>query len=113
MGSNKILTCNNDNAASNDTQIAKLTKLPNMFEETNHVHCFDHTLQLLAKTLLKPFNIVLANGKNDFTEDLHVLELKKVGDDESVEDDDDGDGDADSAFDFNDADDGICEADAR
>jgi len=30
----KILACNNDNASSNNTQAIKLTKLPNMFEET-------------------------------------------------------------------------------
>src|SRR5882724_7396580 len=31
---NKILACNNNNAASNDTQTVELTKLPNSFEKT-------------------------------------------------------------------------------
>src|SRR6267154_5547785 len=30
--------------------------MKNTFEEVNHTCCFNHMLQLLAKTLLKPFN---------------------------------------------------------
>jgi len=59
----RILACNNNNAASNNTQAVMLAKLPNMFEEINHVRCFNHTPQLSAKTLLKPFNIALADAE--------------------------------------------------
>jgi len=65
----RILACNNNNAASNDTQAIMLAKLPNTFEEINHVCCFNHTLQLSAKTLLKPFNVALADGRNNHAED--------------------------------------------
>jgi len=72
------------NYPANDTQAIKLTKLPNTFEETNHVHHCNHTLQLLAKTLLKPFNVALADSRNDHAED-DVLELEEVNDEEIVE----------------------------
>ena len=52
----KILTINADNAMSNDKQMAYLNKLPNSFEQVNHVRCFNHTLQLSAKALLKTFD---------------------------------------------------------
>ena len=97
-----------------------LTKLPNMFEEINCVHCFNHTLQLSAKTLLKPFNVTLADGRNNHAED-NVLDLEEVNNEGSVEDgsedDDDGDDDCDddsdpdSALDFGGADDGVNELD--
>src|SRR5882724_9619149 len=43
-------------------QVVELARLPNTFDESNCIHCFNHTLQLLAKMLLKPFNVTLANG---------------------------------------------------
>jgi len=71
------------------------------------------------KTLLKPFNAALANGRNNHTE-YNVPELEEASDEESAEDgskhndDDDGDicnndNDPDSALNFGDADDGINE----
>jgi len=47
---------NADNASSNDTQTAELSKLDNLFDADNHVHCFNHTLTLSGKTLIWPFN---------------------------------------------------------
>ena len=45
-----------DNATSNDTQTASLARNPNnTFQEPNHVRCFNHTLNLAVKSLLKPF----------------------------------------------------------
>jgi hypothetical protein len=52
----KILSFNADNATSNDTQTTKLAALDNSFEEENRVRCFNHTIQLSAKELIKPFN---------------------------------------------------------
>jgi len=116
----RILACNNNNAASNNTQAIVLAKLPNMFEEINHVCCFNHTLQLSAKTLLKPFNVALADGRNNHAED-DVPDLEEVDNEESAEDgskdNDDGDDDCDddsdpdSALDFGGADDGVNELD--
>ncbi|KAG1750336.1 uncharacterized protein EDB91DRAFT_1196368 [Suillus paluster] len=52
----RILAVNADNATANDSQTTKLASLDNSFESVNRVRCFNHTLQLAAKALLKPFN---------------------------------------------------------
>ena len=51
----KILAFNGDNATSNDKQTDCLNALPNSFNQVNRVRCFNHTMQLSAKRLLKPF----------------------------------------------------------
>jgi hypothetical protein len=47
--------------------------LDNTFEEENRVRCFNHTLQLSAKALLKPFNVGLSgkvtDDDNEFAQD--------------------------------------------
>src|SRR5258705_11663448 len=58
----KILAFNADNATPNDVQTIKLDQLDNSFKEENRVRCFNHTLQLSAKSLLKPFNLALSGG---------------------------------------------------
>ena len=63
--SKKILAINADNATSNDTQTTKLDELDNSFDQENHVWCFNHTLQLSAKSLLKPFNTALSGTTTD------------------------------------------------
>jgi hypothetical protein len=60
----QILALNTNNAASNDTQVTTLAAMPNSFDAINRVHCFNHTLQLSARALLKPFNVGLASGKD-------------------------------------------------
>ena len=69
----RIHTVNDDNATSNDMQITKLHQLDNTLKEENWVWCFNHTLQLSAKALLKPFNIGLSRKVTDdddeFTQD--------------------------------------------
>ena len=45
-----------DNATSNDKQTTSLAALDNSFEVFNQVWCFNHTLQLSAKALLRPLN---------------------------------------------------------
>ncbi|KAJ7430554.1 hypothetical protein FB451DRAFT_944170, partial [Mycena latifolia] len=46
-----------DNATSNDTQTTFLHDNPkNSFDEVNRIRCFNHTLQLSAKGLLRPFS---------------------------------------------------------
>jgi hypothetical protein len=68
----QILTFNGDNATSNDKQTTALDKLPNSFDATNHVQCFNHTIQLSAKALLKPFSASPKdnNESNNDDEDL-------------------------------------------
>ena len=61
----KIHAVNTDNATSNDMQTTKLDQLDNTFDKENRVQCFNHTLQLSAKALLKPFNIGLSGKATD------------------------------------------------
>jgi|SRR5882762_6714923 len=58
----KILAVNANNAMANDKQTTKLNTLNNSFEEANWVRCFNHTLQLSAKTLLVPFNTAISRN---------------------------------------------------
>jgi hypothetical protein len=44
--------------------------MKNAFEEANHAHCFNHMLQLSAKTLLKPFNVGMSSTNSASEEDL-------------------------------------------
>ena len=52
-----------DNASSNKVQAAALCELDNSFENTNHIRCFNYTIQLSSKVLIKPFNAEM--GKAD------------------------------------------------
>ena len=68
----KILCVASDNASSNETQTAALATLDNSFDEEARVRCFNHTMSLAAKELLKPFNPAfnsrsgdLSNGADD------------------------------------------------
>jgi len=59
--------------------------MENSFEEVNRACCFNHTLQLSAKTLLVPFNVGMsltlpASEEDDFeTFDKAMLELQDKG----------------------------------
>jgi hypothetical protein len=53
-----------DNATSNDKQREDLAAMDNSFEEQNHVRCFNHTLQLSAKALMRPFNPALGRTRD-------------------------------------------------
>src|ERR1700722_19518038 len=86
----KILAVNADNATSNDTQTTELDQLDNTFEKENQVRCFNHTLQLSAKALLKPFNIGLSGNVTD--DDNHSTQDDN-GDSAIVEDDKEDEGD--------------------
>ena len=90
---------NADNASSNDTQMAALTLMDNGFEEANRARCFNHTLQLSAKTLLKPFNIGMSSTElasedeeTDFNNETKTLLDKVTVSDDETDDEDDGDG---------------------
>ena len=99
----QILTFVGDNATSNDKQTTRLHRLPNLFESVNRIRCFNHTMQLSAKALLRPFacatstaevdsiNEALDNDKMD-----EMPGLEDTEDDEEADDDDD-DSDNDDA----------------
>jgi hypothetical protein len=74
--SEKVLGINADNASANDTQMSELDVLDNSFKEAYRARCFNHTLQLSVKTLLKPFNTALSG---------------KGADDDNISDDEGGD----------------------
>ena len=96
----KILAVNADNMTANDKQTTKLDSLNNSFNEENRVWCFNHTIQLSATTLLKPFNMALSRkaadevevSEEDAKEEL-VLEIKEEDKDEGEDDDDQDDKD--------------------
>ncbi|KAJ7576300.1 hypothetical protein C8J56DRAFT_758721, partial [Mycena floridula] len=51
-----ILSFTGDNATSNDKQTKFLSNRPeNSFKAVNQVRCFNHTLNLAVKSLLRPF----------------------------------------------------------
>lgn len=88
----KILTLNANNAISNDKQTTKLSKLDNSFKEEHWARCFNHTIQLSAKTLLKPFHMALSHRAKDDDEiveeedgDLLELVVNKEDSDEEEE----------------------------
>ena len=90
-----MLAMNTDSADPNDTQTAILAKLNNSFEEDQCAQCFNHTIQLSAKTLLRPFNTALgaagtadrASGDDDDTmPDLEVIENDDNDNDDEADD---------------------------
>ena len=95
----KIHALNADNVTSNDKQMTKLDALPNSFEEENRVRCFNHTMQLSAKSLLAPLNPAISQKA---TQDDEMPE-------DDAEDEDDNDNDEENVEEDNDVDDGINE----
>lgn len=85
-----------DNATSNDKQTDMLHALPNTFDELNRVRCFNHTMQLSAKALLKPFSSAGSTENDSETDnsDDDMPALQAI-DDEVEEDDIDEDEDED------------------
>ena len=63
--------------------------LPNSFEELNRVRCFNHTIQLSAKALLKPFSSAGLTETDNKTEndDDSMPELQAMDDKDDKEDD--------------------------
>jgi len=107
----KILAVNADNATSNDKQTTKLDALNNSFEEANRVRCFNHTLQLSAKSLLAPFNKAISGKATDDEvpeEDSDDESLPEVEQDNDHGDDDDDD-EEDEEEGNDDEDDGVDE----
>jgi len=93
----QILAFNGDNATSNDTQTAELEKKKNSFNISNHIRCFNHTIQLSAKALLKPFTKCVSSmtADDDDLPDLEDIEGEVEGD--GGDEGDDGSGDEDEA----------------
>lgn len=84
----QILAVAADNASSNDKQREALAAMNNSFEEANHVRCFNHTLQLSAKALLRPFNPALGKDAEDVGDGNQDDLLDIDGSDDSEEEED-------------------------
>ena len=94
---------NADIATLNDTQGETLAGMPNSFDLENCVHCFNHTLQLSAKTLLCPFNV----GLGKMTEDGHNNDVDDLLDEELDNSDDNNNDSLLGVLGVDDIDDGI------
>src|SRR5271154_1253247 len=82
-----------------------LDDMPNAFDEVHRVRCFNHTLQLSAKALLKPFNAGMSsNAKEDELlddagnadvcfDELEDDDATSAGKEPGLEDEDDNDDD--------------------
>jgi hypothetical protein len=102
----KIHMVNADNVTANDKQTTKLNALPNSFEEANCVQCFNHMMQLSAKSLLAPLNPAISQK---VTQD---DEMPEEDDDQPLPEDDAEDDEDDEEEDIreeDDEDDGINE----
>ncbi|KAF9543542.1 hypothetical protein CPC08DRAFT_649847, partial [Agrocybe pediades] len=53
----QILAITCDNASNNDVMIEELDELLPGFSSTNHVRCFLHVNNLVARTLVRQFDI--------------------------------------------------------
>jgi hypothetical protein len=71
----QILAFNGDNISSNDKQTKELAKKKNSFDVCNHARCFNHTMQLAAQTLVKPFRVCLTSSA---LEDNNMPELEAI-----------------------------------
>jgi hypothetical protein len=95
----KVLSVTCDNASNNDTMVTELNNLLTTFSATNRTRCFAHILNLIAKSLLKQFNVKPKAGDTDdlnnddasllaLAEDMETKELT------AAQEKDDGDGEA-------------------
>ena len=97
LGYIQVLAVNTDNMTSNEEAFASME---NSFVLEHCIHCFNHTLQLSAKTLLCPFNAGLGKATedddNNDIDDLLDLDINnkndKDGDDEDEEGGEKGEG---------------------
>jgi hypothetical protein len=82
------MTC--DNATFNNKQTDKLDDLSNSFEKMNCIRCFNHTMQLSAKALLKPF-VTATNISGDQDSDGDDSNMPPLEEDEEDNDEEEGD----------------------
>ncbi len=82
----------------------------NSFVLEHRIRCFNHTLQLSVKTLLRPFNAEFGKANED-GEDVDNLSEVDI-DDKDDNEDEDGDEVPPDLYDTDDIDDGINELDA-
>jgi hypothetical protein len=78
-----MLSFTGDSATSNDTQTTTLSTNPNnSFAAANRVRCFNHVLNLSAKSLLRPFQKTLKRDGTEVTYSLDDFEEPDLEDDD-------------------------------
>ena len=70
----QILSITCDNALNNDTMVETLKGLVKIFPgESNHTRCFDHIVNLIAKSVIQQFDIPKAKANESFDDVLREL----------------------------------------
>jgi hypothetical protein len=72
----QIISVTCDNASNNDTMVESLKDLLEVFPgESNRTRCFDHIVNLIAKSIIRQFDVskARATGKESFDEALKEL----------------------------------------
>ena len=70
----QILSITCDNASNNDTMVSKLEKLLEVFPgESNRTRCFDHIVNLIAKSVIRQFDTPTVKGNEAFDDVLREL----------------------------------------
>ena len=81
----QILSITCDNATNNDTMVDKLEGLVSGFDgATNRTRCFAHIINLIAKTIIRQFDI--PEAKEDQLADAAMAELCVLANDMDMED---------------------------
>jgi hypothetical protein len=80
----KILSVTCDNASNNDTMMKELADTLTGFSTVNRTRCFAHILNLVAKSLLKQFDVKLDKKRDDDLND-DEQSLLKMAEDIEVE----------------------------
>jgi hypothetical protein len=80
----QILSVTCDNASNNDTMCSELENLLPKFSTTNHTRCFTHIINLIAKSMLKQFDVAKKTAMDDdlSDEEWEILNLATGIDDE-------------------------------
>lgn len=81
----QILSITCDNATNNDMMVDKLEGLVSGFDgATNRTRCFAHIINLIAKTIIRQFDI--PEAKEDQLADAAMAELRVLANDMDMED---------------------------
>ena len=77
----KLLSVTCDNVSVNDKMIEKMAETLTEFPgDANRTRCFDHIINLVAKTMTKCFDSPTKRGREDTSDDAEKKMLKLEGD---------------------------------
>jgi hypothetical protein len=85
------ITC--DNASNNDAMVRELSMMIPTFGGTaSHTRCFLHTVNLVAKSLIREFDVNKKEGEEALADDAELIELSEEIDGDASADCDDDEG---------------------